>query len=433
MAAHVRLGVLLLALWGCSREQAASLGRPLASSGTVQGVAELGADRPLPYPPGKWRDLAPEVVAQTKLWLSDVVIHHDQLENRDVSFHLNGWGSAARPAKRSRGEALALARRIVQEARDGSDFATLARQFSDEPETASRGGSLGGLSAGQFLPWPQVLDALETLAPGAVSDVVETETGYHIFQRRARPPEATVSGRHLVIGHDAAPWLELVARGPLPQRSRADALALAERLYETLQAHPNEFERLVAEHSEHRDATRGGDLGSWSTWEYCEYPREIEALEQLKIGELAPPIDSLFGIQIIQRVENRSRPRYAMTALRWRFDPAQADEDPASKHAAQVQAEQTSLELRDHPERFNELQQHICCSAAVEVVAGRALPALESALAQLRPGQIAKRPIEDLNLEYLIPRRLELAALSPVPETLFELPRSVPRAPSPQN
>jgi hypothetical protein len=231
-----------------------------------------------------------------------------------------------------------------------------------------------------------------------------------------------VSGRHLVIAHDAAPWIELAARGPVPRRSRADALALAAGLYEQARARPHEFVRLVAEYSEHRDATRGGDFGTWSTWELTQYPREIETLEQLEIGEVAEPIDSLFGVQIIMRVEDAPRQRYAMTAIQFRFDPAKPEADPASRRAALQRAEQISLQLHQDPDRFALLQQQICCPTVVEVITGRSLPALEDALAASKPGQIAARPIEDRNIEYLIPKRLELGALPPAVQARFELP-----------
>lgn len=53
---------------------------------------------------------------------------------------------------------------------------------------------------------------------------------------------------------------------------------------------------------------------------------------------------------------------------------------------------------------------------------GREIPALEAVLARLAPGQIAAEPVEDVDVEYLIPRRVELAALPRVPEPRFELP-----------
>lgn len=421
-----RLLLVPAALGGCAREVVVP---PLAEQPSGAGNVDTQSaveNRATPYPPGKWRLVAPEEVAQVKLWLSHIVIRYDQVETRDVSFHLNGWRSAARPTLRTRPEALALAEHVVSLARNGGEFGALARKFSDEPETATLGGSLGGLSAGQLIPWPGVLDAVETLKPGDVSNAVETETGYHIFHRRPPPPQATVSGRHIVIAHDDAPWIELAARGEVPRRSRQDALALAAGLYERARKGPDEFERLVAEYSEHRDAARGGDFGTWATWEVNEYPREVEALENLAVGEVAEPIDSLFGVQIIMRVENPPRQRYAMTAIQFRFDPQRPPADPLSKHTASQKAEGVSLSLREDPERFAMFQQQICCSSVVEVIAGRNLPALEDALAALAPGEIAARPIEDRNLEYIIPKRLPLDTLPPAPATRFELPSSLP-------
>jgi hypothetical protein len=355
------------------------------------------------------------------LWLSDIVIRHAQVDQPQVSFQLNGWTAALLPVSRSRQAALAIARKVVALARQGSSFEQLARQYSDEPETASRGGSLGGLPAAHLWPWPQVLDAVEALKPGDVSEVIETETGYHVLNRRAPVAEAKVSGRHIVIGHDAAPWLGVMASAPLRQRSRAEAFALGSQIYEQARARPEEFGKLVAMYSEHRDAARGGDFGTWSTREPTGYPREIETLAGLQKGEIAKPVDTPIGIQIIQRGEDPPRQRYAMTSIQWPFDPEKADSEPVSKSAVFRQASEFSAALREEPALFGELQQRFCCGGVVEVITGRENPALEAALAELQPGQLASQPILDLNVQYLLPKRLEPSALAPPKETSFDL------------
>jgi peptidyl-prolyl cis-trans isomerase C len=69
---------------------------------------------------------------------------------------------------------------ILKRARAGADFAALAKEFSQDPVSAANGGDLGFFKQGDMVgPFN---DTAFALAPGTISDLVETDFGFHIIK-----------------------------------------------------------------------------------------------------------------------------------------------------------------------------------------------------------------------------------------------------------
>jgi peptidyl-prolyl cis-trans isomerase SurA len=85
---------------------------------------------------------------------------------------------------------------IVLELRQGADFATAARRFSEDPGSKDQGGSLNWFRRGVMVPeFERVAFGLK---PGVVSDPVESPFGFHIIQvERTQPAE--VQARHILL------------------------------------------------------------------------------------------------------------------------------------------------------------------------------------------------------------------------------------------
>lgn len=82
---------------------------------------------------------------------------------------------------RSKEEARKLAQSLAERARQGgTDFAQLAREASDGP-TGIEGGALPRFGRQQMVK--PFSDAAFALQPGQISDVVETNFGFHIIKR----------------------------------------------------------------------------------------------------------------------------------------------------------------------------------------------------------------------------------------------------------
>ena len=91
--------------------------------------------------------------------------------------------------KAKKAEARKKLEKVQEQLKKGEDFADLAKQFSEGP-TGARGGDLGYFEKGQMVgPFSEVAF---TLKPGDVSDIVETQFGYHLIKTVDKKP-ATVT------------------------------------------------------------------------------------------------------------------------------------------------------------------------------------------------------------------------------------------------
>jgi peptidyl-prolyl cis-trans isomerase D len=113
----------------------------------------------------------------------------------------------------------------------GEDFAKIAAQASEDPGSKENGGDLGFFQRGQMVkPFE---DVAFTLEPGAVSDVVKTDFGFHVIKLEEKKPAESRSFE------DAKREIakELVGLDAVKEeaRKRADALATKVRTGSTLE------------------------------------------------------------------------------------------------------------------------------------------------------------------------------------------------------
>lgn len=73
---------------------------------------------------------------------------------------------------------------VLAEARSGKDFAELARTYSEDPAAHTNGGDLGSFKKGDMQP--ELEQAILTLKPGEVSELVYTPLGFHLIKLEER-------------------------------------------------------------------------------------------------------------------------------------------------------------------------------------------------------------------------------------------------------
>lgn len=147
------------------------------------------------------RDAPPVNVTEDEL-LQAFQDARSRLGQRPRTLTLEQVVVAPTPSDEAKARARALADSLLREIRAGADFAALATEHSDDPGSAANGGDLGWFRRGAMVR--SFEDAAFALFDGQVSEVVETEFGYHIIKvERSRPGERY--GRHILITPEVGP------------------------------------------------------------------------------------------------------------------------------------------------------------------------------------------------------------------------------------
>ncbi|NOU99125.1 peptidylprolyl isomerase [Paenibacillus planticolens] len=87
-------------------------------------------------------------------------------------------------AKRTKEEALKLAKDVEQRLKNGEDFAKLAKELTDDPGSKNTGGLYADAEVNLWVPEFKKAAIEQTV--GAVGDPVETQFGYHVIKVESR-------------------------------------------------------------------------------------------------------------------------------------------------------------------------------------------------------------------------------------------------------
>jgi peptidyl-prolyl cis-trans isomerase SurA len=163
---------------------------------------------------------------------------------------------------------------------NGERFSTMAVLYSEDPGSARKGGELGFYGRGEL--YPEFEAVAFKLKDGEVSEIVETEAGFHIIQMIERRGEY-VNVRHLLLTPKVSPESLMKASAEL------DSIARLIRSGEIT------FDKAVEQYSELPAKIAGGLLINPYTggtkFEASQLDPQVSFLaEKMAVGELSDPV-----------------------------------------------------------------------------------------------------------------------------------------------
>lgn len=116
----------------------------------------------------------------------------EQVKARHILISFQGTRSASTEAsKRSKEDARSKAEKVLKLVKSPkSSFVKLVKEYTDEPNGKTSGGDLGYFARDAMVE--KFSNAAFALATGAVSDIIETEFGFHIIKNEGRKPAKNI-------------------------------------------------------------------------------------------------------------------------------------------------------------------------------------------------------------------------------------------------
>lgn len=227
------------------------------------------------------------------------------------------------------------AEQALAQIKAGDDFGKVAATFSDAADALN--GGVIGLRPEDRLP-PLYADVLSQLKVGEISGILRSPAGFHIIKlierqnaKQGLPALKQTHARHILIRINEV-------------TSEADARRKLATVKERLD-NGADFAELARLYSDDLSSTKAGDLG----WLYQgdTVPEFERAMDDLNINEISKPVQTSFGLHLIQvlerRVDEGSKERQRMVA-RMALRERKADE--AYQDWLRQQRDQAYVEYR---------------------------------------------------------------------------------------
>ncbi len=213
--------------------------------------------------------------------------HKDSLPTIPEEFKLSHIMIVPRISAERKQEVREKLESIRQRALAGEDFASLAKEFSEDPGSAADGGNIGYFKQGIMIK--EFSDVAFVLKVGEISDIVETTYGLHIIKVEDKRDDE-VSVRHI-----------LMRMTPDENDEKVVIDKLNDIRLKILSGNAT-FEDMAKQFSEDPETRDLGGKMKWLTQDdivnSAKFPSLYTTSKQLKKGEISEPFKSSYGYHI---------------------------------------------------------------------------------------------------------------------------------------
>jgi len=185
----------------------------------------------------------------------------------------------------------------------GESFATLAVVYSEDPQSAVKGGDIGWMAKTELEP--EYAKIAFTLKKGQISKIVETAFGFHVIQCLDRT-EDRVHTRHILL------------RPTIDSDEKKHIIARLDSVIRLVRLDTMKFDEAAGRWSEDQDTRVNGGQAvnpykGGTFWGMDEFrPNELSIINSLKVGEISEPYESM---------DSKGKTAYKVIWLKKRTNP----------------------------------------------------------------------------------------------------------------
>ncbi|GAB4182114.1 MAG: peptidylprolyl isomerase [Calditrichia bacterium] len=212
-------------------------------------------------------------------------LYKDSLPKQEETVDISHILKSPTPSDSASLIALSKIKKIAEELKNGKSFEELAKQYSEDPASAVNGGSLGWSDRGTFVP--EFEEVAFELKKGEVSDVVQTQFGYHIIKLNDR------QGERINVSH-------ILVRVTTTDADEQRTIQFLDSLRSAIIEGKISFEEAAVQFSDDPNAKQDkGHLGEYVVSEF-KIKEFLNVLKTMQEGEISSPFKTEFGIHIVK-------------------------------------------------------------------------------------------------------------------------------------
>jgi len=201
-------------------------------------------------------------------------VYKDSLPDQNDEYELAHIILSRKVSEAEKTAAKNIALELLDSVKQGLDFSELAKKYSGDSMSAIQGGDLGYAKKGTFVK--EFEEAVYSLKPGEVSDIVETEYGYHIIKLNEKQGDK-IRSQHILI------------KFPKLESSDFETIAFLKELKSRINDGQITFDSAAKEYSEDMNTKlKGGYIGLIPAEQLDS--NTIEILNALSPGQISDPV-----------------------------------------------------------------------------------------------------------------------------------------------